>query len=124
MVLSRSLLDLGRLIGVLHLRILLLWHGVGAIIHDLCGLLSFPLLLCGLLYCLLFCALLGGGFFGGLSSCILLFLSLVVEALDDWAGGCAEFVELGNVLGLLGVFAVFVEPVLRSSQYLVTAPEC
>lgn len=40
------------------------------------------------------------------------FLALVVEALDDDAGRCAELLVLGDVLGLGGVLAVFVEPVL------------
>ena len=49
----------------------------------------------------------------GLCAALVLFLlAAVVEALDDGGGGAAELLVLADVLGLGGVLAVLVEPVL------------
>ena len=112
----RSLLNISRLLALaLNRRILHLL--IGLLLLCLCGLLGLLLLLLllllGLALGLLLFALLG--LFGldlGATG-LLLLLTLVVEALDDDAGGCAELLVLGDVLCLGGVLAVFVEPVLQ-----------
>jgi hypothetical protein len=82
--------------------------------HPLCGFggglglsVGLPLLLVGL------ALLLGLGL--GLGAALVLFrLTALVEALDDGGGGAAELLVLADVLGLGGVLAVLVEPVLGS----------
>lgn len=41
-----------------------------------------------------------------------LFFELVVVSLNDWACNKSDFVLLGDVLSLCGVFTVFVQPIL------------
>jgi len=95
-------LSIGR--GVLHLLVRLL---------GLLGLLiGFPLLLFSLLLGLLIGSLLGSLLFDDLSSLVFLFLTLVVEPLNDRSCGRTQLLELGNVLSLGRVLAVLVQPVL------------
>ena len=110
-----SLLDIRWLLAVGIRRSVL--HLLIGLLLGLCSLLSLllglSLLLFRLSLGLLLCALLGQLLLLDLSSSLLFFLALVVEALDDWAGRCSQLVELGNVLCLGGVLAVFVQPVLQ-----------
>jgi hypothetical protein len=66
-------------------------------------------LLLGLLFLTLLCCLgLGLG-----AALVLFLLAAFVEALDDGGGGAAELLVLADVLGLGGVLAVLVKPVLE-----------
>jgi hypothetical protein len=101
-------------LSILHLLVLLLGGlGSGALVgHLLRGLsggsglgVGLPL---GLLLLTLLCCLgLGLG-----AALVLLLLAALVEALDDGGGGAAELLVLADVLGLGGVLAVLVKPVL------------
>lgn len=100
--------------SVLHLLVLLLGSlGGGALVgHLLRGLsgglrlgVGLPL---GLLFLTLLCCLrLGLG-----TALVLFLLAALVEALDDGGSGAAELLVLADVLGLGGVLAILVEPVL------------
>lgn len=112
--------------SLLSLRLLL---ALGSVLHLLVGLLSG--LLCGALVGHLLCGL--GGSLSlkvglpllllelalllslGLSlgaALVLFLLAALVEALDDRGGDAAELLVLADVLGLGGVLAVLVKPVL------------
>jgi hypothetical protein len=101
--------------SILHLLVGLLGGFLcGALVgHPLCGFggglglsVGLPLLLVGL--ALLF------GLGLSLGAALVLFrLAALVEALDDGGGGAAELLVLADVLGLGGVFAVLVKPVLE-----------
>jgi hypothetical protein len=81
--------------------------------HPLCGFggglglsVGLPLLLVGL------ALLLGLGLSLG-TALVLFCLAALVEALDNGGGGAAELLVLADVLGLGGVLAILVEPVLE-----------
>jgi hypothetical protein len=103
------------LLSILHLLVGLLGGLLcGTLVgHPLCGFgsglglgVGLPLLLVSL------ALLLGLGL--SLGAALVLFrLAALVEALDDGGGGAAELLVLADVLGLSGVLAVLVEPVLR-----------
>lgn len=61
------------------------------------------------------CFSLGSSLFLDLPASLLFFLALLVEARNDECGRCAKFLELGDILCFLGVFAIFIQPVLRAS---------
>lgn len=85
----------------------------GALVgHPLCGVggslglsIGLPLLLLGL------ALLLGLGLSLG-AALVLFLLAALVEALDDRCSGAAELLVLADVLGLGGILAVLVKPVL------------
>ena len=114
--------------SLLSLRLLL---AIGSILHLLVGLRGG--LLCGALVGHLLCGL--GGSLSlsiglpllllslalllslGLSlgaTLVLFLLAALIEALDDRGSGAAELLVLADVLGLGGVLAVLVKPVLKS----------
>lgn len=108
------LLLLATLSSVLHLLVGLLGSLLGGALvgHLLCGLSGSLGLGVGLPLLLFFLTLLLGL---GLSLCaalVLFLLAALVEALDDRGCGAAELLVLADVLGLGGVLAVLVEPVL------------
>lgn len=88
---------------VLHLRV-----GLGLLLGFL-RLLGFLL---SLALGLLLSTLLGELFLLGLQDSLTLSIGLLLVTLDDGAGNEADIVHLGDVNGLGGVLAVFVEPVL------------
>jgi hypothetical protein len=103
------------LLSILHLLVGLLGGLLcGTLVgHPLCGVggglglsIGLPLLLVGL------ALLLGLGLSLG-AALVLFCLATLVEALDDGGGGTAELLVLADVLGLGGVLAVLVEPVLK-----------
>jgi hypothetical protein len=103
--------------SILHLLVGLLGGFLcGALVgHPLCSFggglglsVGLPLLLVGL------ALLLGLGLSLG-ATLVFFRLAALVEALDDGGGGAAELLVLADVLGLGGVLAVLVEPVLEIS---------
>ena len=103
--------------SVLHLLVGLLVGGLvgGALVgHLLRGVGGGLGLSVGLPLGLLLLALLGRLGLGLCAALVLFRLATLVEALDDGRGGGAELLVLGDVLGLGGVLAVLVEPVLET----------
>jgi hypothetical protein len=80
--------------------------------HPLCGLGGSLGLSIGLPLLLLELALLLGLSLSLGAALVLFPLAALVEALDDRGSGAAELLVLANVLGLGGVLAVLVKPVL------------